>query len=191
LDAEVWARSQRAQAALLAGSGAPDVEDFVWFAAKSWGKVQGIVGETRPAAASVLLAMEWRPELFGDHAPSAADEDFAVSTLARFVRGVNAQGIKRKEFSAGSKILHWLMPWRVPIYDNVVREMLGVPQGPPSAATYRQIVRWELGAVGALLSSGDSWIGSSEPRAALRALDKYLWWAGGGKDSRAAGARCS
>jgi len=191
LDGEVWQRSQRARQSLLTGSSTSDVEEFVWFAAKSWGKVQGIVGETRAAAATVLRGMEWKSDLFEGHTPTAADEEFAVSTLARLVRGMNGLGIKRKEYSAGSKMLHWLMPWRVPIYDNVVREMLAVPQGPPSAATYRQIVRWELDAVGKLLESGDEWMGTGEPKAALRALDKYLWWVGGGKDSGARGARCS
>ena len=145
--------------------------------------------ETRAAAATVLLWMEWSPELFRDYVPNGgADENFAVSTVLRLVSGMNVQGIKRKEFSAASKILHWLMPWRVPIYDRVVRKMLGVPAGPPSEATYRQIVRWEFDAVNGLLSWGDSWLGVSEPKAALRALDKYLWWTGGGKDSGARGA---
>jgi len=37
LDADVWARSKRARASLLGGANAAHVEDFVWFAAKSWG----------------------------------------------------------------------------------------------------------------------------------------------------------
>ena len=189
LDASVWDRSRRARVSLLGGANAAHVENFVWFAAKSWGKVQGIKTEARAAAATVLLSMEWSPELFQEYVPNGeVDENFAVNRVLRLVSGMNEQGIKREEFSAASKILHWLMPWRVPIKDDFVRKMLGVSKGHPQEATYRQIVRWEFDAVNELLSGGDSWLGISEPKAALRALDKYLWWAGGGKDSGARGA---
>lgn len=37
------------------------------------------------------------------------------------------EDVSRREFSLASKVLHWLMPWRIPVYDSFVRGMLGVP----------------------------------------------------------------
>jgi hypothetical protein len=30
-------------------------------------------------------------------------------------------GVPRREYSLASKVLHWLMPWQVPVYDSFVR----------------------------------------------------------------------
>src|SRR5689334_4048515 len=36
-------------------------------------------------------------------------------------------GLRRREYSWASKVLHWLLPWTVPAYDAYVRRAVGVP----------------------------------------------------------------
>jgi hypothetical protein len=48
-------------------------------------------------------------------------------------------GVPRREYSLASKVLHWLMPWRVPVYDSFVRGTLGVPGAWDHPKAYRKV----------------------------------------------------
>lgn len=186
LDARAWSLSLAARPLLFNRECGPELVDFVWYIAKTWGRVLGIVTDVREAAVSTLLQMQWSESHFETYVPAGLqDQILAVCAVSALVDGLKERGIRRREFSASSKVLHWLMPWRVPIYDDRVRKALGLPLGPddPSTATYREIVRWEFGAVQRLNQSGDLWMGQQPPHAELRGLDKYLWLPDGGGSS--------
>jgi len=78
--------------------------------------------------ASALVTMDWSPGLFEPVAtPPAGSEEYAVELVATLVRESIAFGVQRREFSLASKVLHWLLPSRIPVYDSFVRSSVGVP----------------------------------------------------------------
>jgi hypothetical protein len=82
-------------------------------------------------------------------------------------------------------VLHWLLPWQVPAYDKLVRVALGVPDWEQPRA-YRAVAGKLLTLAADLETDDRHWIGVLEPHSPLRALDKCLWWAGGGGTAGAA-----
>ena len=60
-----------------------------------------------------------------DYGPDRAG--FASDRVAKIVRRSMSMGVPRREYSLAFKVLHWLMPWRVPVYGSFVHGMLGVP----------------------------------------------------------------
>jgi hypothetical protein len=97
-------------------------------------------------------------------------------------------GVPRREYSLASKVLHWLMPWRVPVYDGFVRDVFGVPTSWDHPEAYRMLTD-KVFAVAREAALGDRWMGSIEPLSPLRAIDKLAWWIGGGNVGAAAEAR--
>ena len=74
---------------------------------------------------AVAESVTWSPDLFGpvpDYGPGRAG--FACDRVAEIVRRSMSMGVPRREYSLASKELHWLMPWRVPVYDSFVRATL-------------------------------------------------------------------
>ena len=184
VDTEFWAWSQRIRESLLAHDATQDVRDFVWAIKSKWG-IQGVRTETGPVAASVLASLDWEPEWFElSWGYTEEDERFAISTVAHYVSEMQNQGVPRREFSYASKVLHWVMPARIPLYDSAVRGFLGIPQAWAPRKALKAITGWEFAAARNLLAGGNDWLGESEPATALRALDKYLWWEGAGKESQ-------
>ena len=90
------------------------------------------------------------------------------------------------EFSLASKTLHWLMPWRIPVYDSFVRKSVGVRSTWNHQDAYREIVSWQFRVCQELGTDDPGWTGDVPPRSPFRALDKYLWWIGGGNAGTAA-----
>jgi len=97
-------------------------------------------------------------------------------------------GVPRREYSLASKVLHWLMPWRVPVYDSFVRSVLGVPASWDHPEAYRKVSA-EIFAMARAMTADSTWVGSFEPTSPLRALDKLTWWLGGGSSGAAAVVR--
>ena len=186
----LWRLAGHSRAALLDGHGdAPILEALIW-TIKSWWGVQGVRRETKSAMASALATMDWSPGLFEPiDSPPTGSEDHAVELVATLVRGTMALGVERREFSLASKVLHWLLPWRVPVYDSFVRESVGVPGSWDHPEAYALIAK-ELFEAARQRSAADSaWMGSFEPRSPLRAFDKWFWWAGGGNVNTAVQVR--
>lgn len=186
MDKALWCISRAARDCLLQKRDSPVIGALVW-TIRSWWGVQGVRRETAGIAAQALLAEEWTDEFFQPNLASGVEaERFASSRVPRLVNGMVARGAGRQEFSLASKTLHWLMPWRVPVYDSFVRKSIGVPTTWGHEDAYRLIVRSQLHAAEALMSGPPTWAGDVEPTSPLRALDKYHWWVGGGRTSQAA-----
>jgi hypothetical protein len=96
------------------------------------------------------------------------------------------RGVTRREYSLASKVLHWLLPWRVPVYDSFVRNALGVPASWDHPQGYRMVAEKTF-AIASTVDGNLDWFGTVEPP--LRALDKLMWWAGGGDAGTAAEVR--
>src|SRR5262249_22381236 len=90
-----------------------------------------------------------------------------------------------REFSLASKVLHWLFPWRVPVYESFVRESVRIPKSWTDNDAYREIVHWEYDTARRLFAEDSDWTGTIEPKSPFRALDKYLWWLSGGSSAHA------
>jgi hypothetical protein len=176
----LWCLATHSRAALLDHEEAPVLAELVWTLKKWWG-VQGVRSETKSAMARALLSLEWSPELFEPiDTPPPGIEDYATDLVATFVRESVALGVPRREYSLASKVLHWLLPWRIPVYDSFVRLSVGVPEAWDHPAAYARVTRELFHAARNFTAADSSWMGLLEPRAPLRAFDKCFWWFGGG-----------
>jgi hypothetical protein len=181
MERALWCLSVNSRVALLDGQDLRVVETLVW-TVKSWWGVQGVRTDTRALMAGALLnAVAWTPALLADTSPiGPGGEDFACECVFALVSQSRAAGVTRREFSLASKVLHWLLPYRVPAYDAYVCQSLGIRGAADHPErSYREVAREILGAAGAI-ADGESWLGAVEPRSPVRALDKCLWWLGGG-----------
>lgn len=163
----------------------PVVEALIW-TIKSWWGIQGVRKEMKAIASAVLLELKWDHDLLApgtDLDPNG--EVFAVEQVEAYVERMVNRGAPRREWSLASKVLHWLMPWRIPVYDSFVKQALGISLDADPRDAYASIVKAEYEAARELLHQGWAWLGDVEPRAAFRALDKYLWWLGGGSAGQA------
>jgi len=186
----LWCLSINSRAGLLTGESSPVLEALVW-TIKSWWGVQGVQSETKAQMARALAeSITWSPDLFGPPVPEYGPEcaGYACERVAELVSRSMSLGVPRREYSLASKVLHWLMPWRVPVYDSFVRRALGVPGSWDHPEAYRKVAV-EVFAMAYTMTGDSSWIGSLEPRSPLRALDKLAWWLGGGSTGAAAEVR--
>lgn len=169
--------SRNSRERLIAGEESPVVEALVRKIKEWW----GIRGPDSSAEISqALMQMEWSPALF-DTAPaaeSAADE--AYDRVAELIERSRALGAPRREVSWSSKVLHWLLPWRIPVFDKFVRDSLGMAEPEDPLAAYRIVAHEVFVAVHGTAGADPAWLGSLEPRSPLRGIDKCLWWLGGG-----------
>jgi hypothetical protein len=64
--------------------------------------------------------------------------------------------VPRREFSLASKVLHWLLPYRVPAYDSYVCKSLGVrgADDHPERA-WREVAHKILGAACTTMADGN------------------------------------
>jgi hypothetical protein len=185
MERALWRLSRAARTDLLRSLPSPVVEGLVWTIRSCWG-VQGVRSETKTQMARALAAESWTEDQFEDLEDLSPETERSASDIvARLVSATIARGAKRQEFSLASKVLHWLMPWRIPVYDSFVRNSAGVPPGWGHLDAYRRIVQWEFDAARRLMTEGSAWLGDVEPRSPFRALDKYMWWIGGGSEGRA------
>jgi hypothetical protein len=185
MDLALWHLAVNSRVALLGGQSSPVVEALVW-TVKSWWGVQGVESKTKARMASALAAMAWSPDLFQDVLPaSPGAEEHACELVSELVSRCMSIGVPRREYSLASKVLHWLLPWHVPAYDDNVRRSLGIPSSWDNPRKYRQAAQ-QVYAAAQAAGPNPAWAGSLEPRSPLRALDKCLWWIGGGNASGAA-----
>jgi hypothetical protein len=165
------------------------LEALIW-TIKSWWGLQGVRSETKALMATALAhSMTWSPDLFRpvpEYGPDCARE--ACERVAELVSRSMLLGVPRREYSLASKVLHWLMPWRVPAYDSYVRRALGVPTSWDHPEAYRKIAA-EVVTMACTMTEDPAWIGPLEPRSPLRALDKLAWWLGSGSTGAAAQVR--
>lgn len=171
---------------LLRGEHSEILEELVW-TIKSWWGVQGVKKEVKGITVDGLLRSEWNRQLFSAGVECLIDgEDFAIERVNALVQEIRNLGWLRREWSLASKVLHWLLPWRIPVYDSFVKRSLGLSlDGDPKQA-YSRIVQWEFDVARRLLAVDERWLGEIEPRSPFRAIDKYLWWRGGGDNDTAA-----
>lgn len=185
MERALWCLSEHCRTPLIERRPSPVLEELAW-TIKSWWGVQGVRSETKSQMAEALLSRDWSADAFDDRAemPQLAPS-YAFDVVAMLVAQSEALGIPRREFSLASKVLHWLLPWRVPVYDAFVRRALGIPTSWDAAAAYGRVVGEIYAALPEVATTDSTWMGSVEPRSPLRAIDKWLWWLGGGSDESA------
>lgn len=181
----LWCLSKHSRTPLLERRSGPEVEALVW-TIKSWWGVQGVRAVTKQAMAQALASLDWSAELFApiSGVPFGAADD-ASRLVISLVERTSALGAGRREYSLASKVLHWLLPWRVPVYDDFVRRSLGVPEG-DQPEPYKQVAQSIFRLLRELPIDDTEWQGDVPPASPLRAIDKYLWWIGGGDAAQAA-----
>ncbi len=178
-----WRLSEECRTELLGDEATLYLEELVWLV-KKWMGIQGVMPSIKGIAAQALKSLPWTPDTFNPTiAFSADDERDTREQVATLVKRMLDGGAGREEYSLASKVLHWLTPWRIPVYDRFVRETIGITGRADYA--YGEIVRWEFAVIRRLLPESTDWIGDADPRSPLRAIDEYLWWKGGGSTGNA------
>jgi hypothetical protein len=181
MEQELWRLSKECRGPLLDGDSSNIVEEFVWAVKCRW-RVLGIRWEERVPFAHALASLDWSANLFDEPLRVADDaEEYAFGRVTMLVDRSRDLGLRRREFSLASKVLHWLLPWRIPAYDAKIKKLLGVHGEPPNA--YRLVTQQLFAYVRELPAEDREWLGPIEPRTPLRGFDKCLWWFGGGRTS--------
>lgn len=186
MDRALWCLSQHCRAPLLEGRSARVIEELVW-TVKVWWGIQGVERDAKARMGQALAAIPWSTEMF-EEAPdiSEAGAEFALVLVKLVVEKSQELGVPRRELSLASKVLHWLLPARISVYDNFVRESLGVSASVDPLSNYYRVASKIFQAMQDLAADDSAWLGTVEPRTPLRALDKCLWWLGGGSAGKAA-----
>ncbi len=172
-DKRLWALAQKTIQELQSSGCQASAEGFVW-AVRRWGSIQGARSSYKTAMARALVDLQI-PRY------TVMDRDICVQLWMKLVTLAQHHGVERRESSWASKILHWLLPHQVPIYDAFVRRYLGEGNREGELA-YRTIVMWEYMVADKLTPVRDQVVGEIEPRTLLRAIDKFVWWESGGKN---------
>lgn len=182
MERALWCLSLHCRPVLLEGTSDAVVEALVW-TLESWRGVQGVRTETKALTAEALvLAVAWTPDMFeATTVVGSGAEEFAFDCVSALVSRSVSLGVPRREFSLASMVL----PWRVPIYDGLVRKYLGVPGTWDHPQAYRRVVR-DVFTIARDTGQDLSWAGSLEPLSPMHALDKSLWWLAGGDSETAA-----
>jgi hypothetical protein len=184
----LWCLSRLCREPLRDNRPAPVLEELVW-TIKCWWAVRGVRREDKSRLARALVALDWDHSDFeNDNVPLHEAEEYACSRVERLVRAGRTCGLARQEYAWCSKVLHWLSPWRVPIYSSFARKFVGVPTPSSHKDAYRVVAHRTLQVVRsvALSHSVLDARGSGSP---LRAIDKCLWWMAGGATQRSAIAK--
>lgn len=63
----------------------------------------------------------------------------SVRARSEIVSRSTSLGVLRCEYLLASEVLHWLVPWRVPVYDSFVRKTLAVPASWDHLEAYRKV----------------------------------------------------
>jgi hypothetical protein len=179
MESALWSLSLRARESILTGETLL-TEVLVW-TVKCWWGIQGTRHGTAALAAAAIrrLALD-RGAFRNTFVDSDTEEHDCIHMISVVLTTMRESGVPRMEFSLISKVLHWLMPWRLPPYDSLVRRRLGIPSAASPFDAYGRIVRWHRATTALLLSMDNSWMGSIEPMTPFRALNKFLWYEGGG-----------
>lgn len=184
MDKVVWCLSCASQGELLESKVGVILPELIW-KVRSWMGLQGVESAVKTIGQRALLEFDWTADLFGEQSFAQGIPEFAVERVSRLTTRMVELGARRNEFSLASKVLHWLLPFRVPVYDSYVRHILQIPSFYKPQEAYERIVEWEFDAAHQLMDSDMTWIGEISPKSLLHALDKYLWWKGGGADGKA------
>jgi hypothetical protein len=147
--------------------------DFAW-EVKKWGHIQGVSRRLGDDAAVAYALNEARQEVskLAKSRYSSQNSEPVIALVAAMVKAGREAG-RTSQVSWTSKILHWLLPNHVPVYDLFVRKELEIRD--TGVIAFRRILSWEYKAA-SFLAEGDTNFGSLAPATPLRALDKYLWW---------------
>jgi hypothetical protein len=132
--------------------------------------------EDRRIAAAALSALIPKLKKLRKKQFEEIDTGRASKLVVDLVADIKHRGVSKNHYAFASKLLHWLLPQVIPIYDQHVRQSLGICFEGPRA--YQLIAAWEYRCAKRLKRHGDSIAGSVGPKTLLRAIDKYLMlWA--------------
>jgi hypothetical protein len=185
MEAVLWKVSRVARDHLLIRKRSQVLEELVW-TIKSWWGVQGVEKNVKVIAPDALLDLNLQTEVFEEGIHCFEDgEAFAHGAVQSLVQGLRERGARRREWSLASKALHWVLPWRIPVYDSFVCKSLGIFSGTEPYEAYSRVVQWEFEVARSLVAEDSDWLGDIEPKTPFRAIDKYLWWLGGGSSDSA------
>ncbi len=156
---------------------------FVWAIKVIW-NVQGVWKEDREPMAVALSKIAISMPTYRSEEEALANEHLPCKMWSQLVLEAKHLGVKNRPFSWASKALHFMFPEMIPVYDYNVRRFLGRPNA-FGDTVYKEIVRWEYEAGRRLLPDRARIVGAFPPPSMLQALDKYIWWETGGKNSLA------
>ncbi len=177
-DERCWVKTARARELVLGLSYSPDTPREIAAYAEEirmWGSIQGVSRDDYPRAAVVLWKDPVRKRIreLKQHTIMTAPLNDVVGLEEALVQGMVGAGIPKTHYSWASKMLHFLLPATMPVYDSYVREYLETTQG---IDAYRVIASRAKECAKELAPHEEKIVGTREPRTLLRAIDKFYWW---------------
>ncbi len=177
-DERCWKEIARARELVLGESDSPgppkEIADYAG-KIRNWGHIRRVSRDDYPRAGTVLWRDPVRNGIHGleRYTIMTASLNDVVRLEENLVMGMVRTGVENHHYSWASKMLHFLLPSTMPVYDSYVREVLGTDAGIDG---YRAIAAWEQKCAMELAPYEDKLLGAREPRTLLRAIDKFYWW---------------
>jgi hypothetical protein len=168
---------------LLAGESLPVLEKLV-STVRTWCPVRAPAATDPYMAAAITKALGWSPDAFRPTSAFGSKRWISPSSWStglwpapwncRAVGGESTRGRRRRctGFCRGVCQLSTRMCGIISVYQRAETTNGHTARWPEGSSRWR----------GRSLQK-PAWAGPLEPRTPLRALDKWLWWDGGGKDS--------
>ena len=175
-DRFLWALATQTHQILQSDKSEEVVETFIWTIKRWWG-LQGVFFQDRSAMVKAVIALKTSDINNKTEDFSNSLIDVQVGLVTDLVSLSKKNGALKGHFSWASKILHWLYPNKVPVYDAIARKSIA-PLKREGADAYREITKWEFDVSKLLGSQREEFIGNVGPYTMLRVLDKYVWWEG-------------
>ena len=171
IDAGLWERAKAFTNRQPADFAVEELQDWIW-AVKKWGSIQVVWHSDKVYMAQALRTIRF-PE---DHSKWTTSQkaDWAFTAVCGLSRAGKEAGVHYYHLSWASKILHWMLPELVPVYDALIRAYLGYGSR-AGEQVYRGVVDWEHELASRLTEHRGEIVGDVEPTALLRAIDKFLW----------------
>ena len=163
MDRVLWCLAKHARADLLRGQSTATVTALVC-AIKEWWGIPYAPSSICVITTGALIRQTWNEGLFDDRFDPRG-ERFAVERVEHLVEGMFKAGSGSRELSLASKTLHWLMPWRVPVYDRYVRDHLGIADPSDSKGAnraYREILRHAFRTARRHSDGNPRWLGETD-----------------------------
>lgn len=177
-DAKLWSETARARSLVLGSNDSPEAPTEIAEYAEAvrfWGSIQGVFRDDYSKVARALWFNPIRSAIWAMREGTILTTPLTgiIQLEEGLVREMLIGGVARKHYSWASKMLHFLLPATVPIYDSFVREYLMTTDG---IEGFAEIVARARECVHELLLHEAYIVGNLEPKTLLRALDKFYWW---------------
>lgn len=178
-----WSVVDEAKTVLTSRSTLPDFNEFATLQnyvveIAKWGSIYRWLSQA-DIQGCVLALWDVRQQLLSI-APKYYTEHLvnsqSLSLFTSLSERMRSNGVSKSHWSLASKLLHWLLPTVMPVYDSIVLVQLNINSSGPTA--YRSIIEWEYECAKTLEPYRIEILCGIKDMTLLAAIDNFLWLSG-------------